>query len=102
MTSKVHAAVENFFTVADHYSEFGASDTEPRAEFAQVLFDLREGRDYRIPRTIGDWQLFDREILGRSGAGKAARALTHATIAAVAEGKADPKGLREAIRYFYG
>lgn len=92
MTSRFEHAAYQFYRVGEYFSKFGASDTEPRAEFAEVVIALYNGRDPKVPTTIRGWQLF-------SGmeSGEAARALTKATREVVAAAKSDPMGLSKFV-----
>lgn len=88
---------EAWYDVARTFSHLGASDTEPRAEFAQIVIDLYEDRDPTIPRTARDWQLFTGE--GMKGNGLAAAALTRAAKRFVKVANADRRGLVEFAEY---
>ena len=57
MTTRFGEAAADFYRTGEAFSKFGASDTEPRAEFAEVVVALYEGRDFKMPTTIRDWQL---------------------------------------------
>lgn len=90
-------AADAWYALADKYSEFGASDTEPRAEFAQIVIDLaydnaRYGKPIEVPTTVSGWQLFSE----MKGNGFAAIALTRAARKVVKIGTED-RGA--AIRY---
>ena len=90
-------AAEAWYAVADKYSEFGAYDTEPRAEFAQIVIDLvydraHYGQPPKVPTTVRGWQLYGE----MKGNGLAAIALTRAARKVVEVGMADREG---AIRY---
>ena len=90
-------AADAWYALADKYSAFGASDTEPRAEFAQIVIDLandnaRYGQPVRVPTTVKGWQLFSE----MKGNGFAAIALTRAARKVVEIGTEDRGG---AIRY---
>jgi hypothetical protein len=98
-------AVKEFEAVQEEYSEFGAWDTEPRTEFALYIAGIVEsatwgpGAERPLPRTINDWSLFDRELLGKPGAGKAARALTKAARKAGQEARRDIATASWYVRY---
>ena len=89
-------AADAWYALADKYSEFGASDTEPRGEFAQIVIDLAydKGRygTIEVPTTVSGWQLFSE----MKGNGFAAIALTRAARKVVKIGTED-RGA--AIRY---
>lgn len=90
-------AADAWYAVADKYSDFGAYDTEPRAEFAQIVIDLvydraHYGKSPVVPTTVEGWQLFSE----MKGNGLAAIALTRAARKVVEIGLADREG---AIRY---
>lgn len=54
------------------HSKYGAQDTEPDWEWQGVIADHFAGRDYRIPETASEWQLFD----GMKGVKAAAKEMT--------------------------
>lgn len=85
-------AAEAWYATADKYADLGASDTEPRGEFAQIVIDLAEGKAPTVPTTVDGWQLFHE----MKGNGFAAIALTRAARTVVKIGLAD-RGA--AIRY---
>jgi hypothetical protein len=94
-------AADAWYAVADKYSEFGAYDTEPRAEFAQIVIDLAHGQEPVVPTrasgisyggTSPTWQLYSE----MKGNGLAAIALTRAARKVVKIGLVDREG---AIRY---
>ena len=85
-------AAEAWYATADKYASLGASDTEPRAEFAQIVTDLAEGKTPTVPTTVRDWQLYSE----MKGNGFAAIALTRAARKVVKDGLKDRDG---AIRY---
>jgi hypothetical protein len=91
-TTTFAEAAQAWYDTAERYADLGASDTEPRGEFAQVVIDLYEGREPIIPTTVDGWQLFH----DMKGNGFAAIALTRAARKVVAVGKADHLGL---VRY---
>ena len=83
-------AADAWYALADKYAEFGASDTEPRAEFAQIVIDLaydrpRYGKPIVVPTTVDGWQLFSE----MKGNGMAAIALTRAARKVVKIGTED-------------
>jgi hypothetical protein len=51
-------AVENFRRLQAKYAAFGASDTEPRAEFYQLVRARYDGQEVSVPDTARGWQLF--------------------------------------------
>ena len=81
-----------WYATADKYADLGAYDTEPRAEFAQIVIDLAHGEVPTVPTTVRDWQLYSE----MKGNGFAAIALTRAARKVVKDGLADREG---AIRY---
>lgn len=90
-------AADAWYAVANKYADFGASDTEPRGEFAQIVIDLvydraRYGQAPQVPTTVDGWQLFSE----MKGNGLAAIALTRAARKVVEIGLIDREG---AIRY---
>jgi hypothetical protein len=94
-------ACNAWFDTADRYADFGASDTEPRSVFAQIIVDLYKGTDPVIPTKASsdawsepNWQLYSGEDM--RGNGLAAAALTRAARRAVEIGKRDHLGL---VRY---
>lgn len=97
----VRDAVKAWHEVSEKYAEFGASDTEPRAEFAILMSSVDDyvagyGQIRRIPTTARQWQLFSH----MNGSAEAARELTKAARAAVQAGKRAPRDeLLRAIGY---
>jgi hypothetical protein len=85
-------AADAWYATADKYADLGASDTEPRGEFAQIVIDLAAGNTPTVPTTVDGWQLFSE----MKGNGFAAIALTRAARKVVEIGLADREG---AIRY---
>lgn len=85
-----------WYETADLYDDFGASDTEPRSVFAEIVIDLAEGRDPKVPTTIRGWQLYSGEVKDGKNSANAARALTAAAQHVVTIGK---KQQTSAARY---
>ena len=85
-------AADAWYALAEKHAALGASDTEPRAEFAQIVIYLAHGQTPTVPTTVRDWQLFSE----MKGNGFAAIALTRAARTVVKVGLADRGG---AIRY---
>ena len=85
-----------WYETADLYADFGASDTEPRSVFAEIVIDLAEGRDPKVPTTIRGWQLYSGEVKDGKNSANAARALTAAAQHVVTIGK---KQQTSAARY---
>ena len=92
MTMTFAQAADAWYATAERYADFGASDTEPRAEFAQIVIDLAYDRASSVPSTVREWQLFSE----MKGNGLAAIALTRAAKKVVRIGQQDREG---AIRY---
>lgn len=82
-------AVAAFKAVADKYVHFGARDTEPRAEFAQIIKDLVEGKEPQIPTNARGWQLFS----DKKGSFFAAKSLLHAAEKVVTAANADHRAV---------
>ena len=68
---EAQARVNDWVVCAAEHMEYGARDSEPRAAIHRVMMRHANGLDYKMPTTIGDWQLYR-----MPGAGKAARDLT--------------------------
>lgn len=85
-------AAEAWYDTANRYGEFGAYDTEPRAEFAQIVIDLAHDEEPEVPNTVDGWQLYSE----MKGNGMAAIALTRSARRVVRIGQADRLG---AVRY---
>lgn len=85
-------AADAWYATADKYASLGASDTEPRAEFAQIVIDLALGKTPTVPTTVRGWQLYSE----MKGNGFAAIALTRAARKVV---KAVLTDRDEVIRY---
>ena len=85
-------AAQFWYETADLYDDFGASDTEPRSVFAEIVVDLAEGRDPKVPSTIRGWQLYSGEVKDGKTSANAARALTAAANHVVAAAKQDKDG----------
>lgn len=75
-------------------SRFGASDTEPRGVFRDLLEAVYNGDDPQVPDTVRGWQLFS----GMDGNEKAARDLSVAARKAVDAAKSDVTGLARYVR----
>ena len=95
--STVKDAIAEMYELMDQYSEFGASDTEPRGEFAHLLQTQLEGRGVRVPSTASEWQLFS----GMPGAEAAARALHDKTLAVLEIANGDHRGFVAAMNYYF-
>ena len=80
MTTTFKEAADTWYAVAEKFADTGASDTEPRGEFAQIVIDLAEGKTPVVPTKawggygVPSWQLYS-EVKGN---GFAAIALTRA------------------------
>lgn len=94
MTTTFKDAADAWYAVAEKYADLGASDTEPRNEFAQIVLDLAHGKEPVVPtRAWGisyggqspTWQLYSE----MKGNGLAAIALTRAARKVVKIGLAD-------------
>lgn len=66
-----------WYATAEKYAEFGAYDTEPRAEFADIVVDLAQGKTPVVPQKANssewrerNWQLYS-TMKGSFFAGKA-------------------------------
>jgi hypothetical protein len=98
----VRAVVDEFFAVTEEFSEFGACDTEPRANFGQMLYDIRDHRGNftfkAIPATAQEWQLFS----DMEGVESVAAALAAAAKKVAEAALANPGGLNKVIRDLYG
>jgi hypothetical protein len=84
-------ACQAWYATARKDDDFGADDTEPRAEFAEIVCCLaRNVALPHLPRTAADWQLYTGEGTGR-GAGLVASRLTKAArkVVAAADGHLD-------------
>lgn len=96
--SKVQEAIDRFDALTRKYAAFGASDTEPRAEFAEMLERLIVGDKPQVPIGAKNWQLFS----DMHGVGTAAYALSVSARQVVVAAKEDPAGLREAFKARHG
>ena len=93
----VKTAIAEMYELMGKYADFGASDTEPRAEFSQTLHDVLEGNDARVPSTASAWQLFS----DMDGAEAAAQALHDKTLDVIRVANGDHRGFVEAMRYYF-
>lgn len=93
----VKQAIKEMYDLMALYSEYGASDTEPRAEFAQALFDALEGREAFIPITASGWQLFS----DMDGADGVARILNLQLLEVLSIANGDHRGFVQAMRYYF-
>lgn len=98
-------AVDDFYRTADRWAHTGASDTEPRGVFAQIVEDALEERDVKIPTKAwsakwgqGSWQLYS----GVKGNGLAASALARSARKVVAEIEKDRDGAIDVYRWYFG
>ena len=82
-------AADAWYSTALSWSDFGCYDTEPRAEFAEIIATLANGDEPKIPTTVSGWALYS----GMKGNGLAAAALTRAARKAVEVCNADHLGL---------
>lgn len=71
-TATLKKAMKEFKETQMKYRDFGALDTEPDGVFQRCLHRHYEGREYRLPTSVCDWELYSTV----KGAGTAARALT--------------------------
>lgn len=55
---EVKAAIKNFSTVQQRFSNFGACDSEPCYVFADLLRKTIRGKEPTVPKTAEDWQLY--------------------------------------------
>lgn len=95
--SEVKQAIENMFKVMDVYSEYGASDTEPRAVFAELLHAAFQGEDVEVPGTAKEWSLFS----DMKGSDKVAQALQTYAKHVLHTANGDHRGFAQAMRYYY-
>jgi hypothetical protein len=98
MTMTPNEAIAKVFEEMDEHSAYGASDTEPRAVFAQILSEQLAGLDPYIPTTAEGWQLYSDMRGSACVAGK----LAGAAASAVKAMNGDHRGAVEAVRYYYG
>jgi hypothetical protein len=93
-----HEAIQYMFDTMEESAAYGASDTEPRAVFSGLLFDLLEGRDTDIPKTAEGWQLYS----DMRGSKCTASILEECAKLALDACNSDLRGFRKAMKYFYG
>lgn len=91
-------AIKQMYELMETLSEFGASDTEPRGVFADILHDQLEGKlDVVIPLNASGWQLYSDE----PGAEDAAKVLAKWTEAVLEIANADHRGFVQAMSYYF-
>ena len=95
--SAVKTAIAEMYALMGKYADFGASDTEPRGEFAQLLADHLDGVDARVPDTASAWQLFS----DMDGADAAAQALHDKAVDVLRIANGDHRSFVEAMRYYF-
>lgn len=82
-------ARNTFENVQARYAKFGATDTEPRGVFRELIEQVHGGEEPTVPHTVRGWQLFS----DMEGNQAAAEALGDAATAAVEAAKTDAIGL---------
>lgn len=95
--SDIKTAIGEMYELMGKYSAYGASDTEPRGEFADILHDHLEGRDVTIPDTARGWQLFS----SMAGADDVARILHDKAADVLRIANSDHRGFVAAMRYYF-
>lgn len=93
-----YEAIEYMFEQMDESAQYGASDTEPRAVFADILEAHLNGLEPRIPDTAEGWQLYS----DMRGAGLVAGILHDAAVLVVDAMNRDHRAAMKAVEYFYG
>ena len=96
--ASVQEAIDFFDQMSNEFANFGAIDTEPRAEFTNLLEALVAYGDAKVPKGALRWGLFTT----MEGAEAAAYAMSVAANKVVEAAKVDPSGLREAFKNRYG
>ena len=91
-------AIDYMFENMEQYSRYGASDTEPRAIFRDMLSDFWTTGSASIPQTAEDWQLFT----GMPGVQIAAAVLRDSAALAIEACNGDHGGFLFAMDYYYG
>lgn len=93
----VREAFKEMYALMDRYSEFGASDTEPRAVFAGLMFAQLDGETPPVPDTAHGWDLFT----DMEGVGWVASLLHDKAIEVRERANEDHRGFIEAMRYYF-
>lgn len=93
----VKQAFKEMYALMERYAEFGASDTEPRAVFAEIMFAHRDGEAVEVPETARGWQLFT----DMEGVGWVASMLHDKAIEVRERANEDHRGFIEAMRYYF-
>lgn len=75
----VKNAVKQFEAAQNKYRTFGACDTEPDAIFQRILMNALEDKDFEIPQSGNDWELYTNSM----NCDEAAAALHFAALVAV-------------------
>lgn len=70
----VKDAIRGVYATMDKYSDFGASDTEPRGVLADLIIAVAEGKSVTVPQNARQWQLYS----SMKGSFFAAKELTRA------------------------
>lgn len=95
--STAREAIAEMYALMGEYAAFGASDSEPRAEFAELLHAQLDGRDVDVPRTAREWQLFS----DTPGAEAVARTLHAKAQDVMRIANSDHRGFVDAMRYYF-
>lgn len=96
-TEEVKTAIAGMYALMDRLSKFGASDTEPRGVFADILRAQADGEDAKVPSTAAGWQLFS----DMTGADDAARRLHDEAVRVVEVANRNHRGLVAALQYYF-
>lgn len=96
--SDIKNAIAEMYDLMGRYSAYGASDTEPRAEFSDILRGQLEGRDVTVPDTARGWQLFS----DMAGADEVARILHDKAVDVLRIANGDHRSFVEAMRHHFG
>jgi hypothetical protein len=95
--NQVKTAIAEMYELMGQYADFGASDTEPRGEFAQLLADHLDGVEVRVPATASEWQLFS-DMEGSDAVAQALNAKAHDVVRIA---NSDHRSFVEAMRYYF-
>ncbi|AMQ66823.1 hypothetical protein SEA_SHAM4_83 [Mycobacterium phage Sham4] len=90
--------IEQMYATMEHYSDFGAFDTEPRSIFASLLDAQLKGDEPKVPTSADGWNIF----ADMDGADIAANHLTGQARRVLEAANADHRAFVKAYTYYFG
>lgn len=96
--TEIKRAISEMYTLMEVFAKFGASDSEPRGIFRDILEDVLEGREPHVPQTAEGWELFS----DMYGAEQIALQLHDKARLVEFIGNANAREMREAMSLYFG